>query len=130
MLPVLEIRSEGQYFKGTLEIAQFLSEELDLNGDSDFEQEQTEVLMDYMSKYHDRKFEFFKILFRARSIEGSFGILFKFVSEIDAICEIDEKDDREMVITYFLEEFLPQFLETLEILLEASGTNYLCGDKV
>ena len=44
--------------------------------------------------------------------------------------EVEDFEDRQEVINYFLEEFLPQFLDTLELLLQNSDGIYLAGSEV
>ena len=53
-----------------------------------------------------------------------------FLSEVDAIFEVDCEMDRQDIISYFLDEFIPQFLETLELLLKSSRGMYLTGNEV
>ncbi len=50
-------------------------------------------------------------------------------AEMDAIFET-EPSQRALVVDYFLEEFLPQFLETLDKLLHSGQGKYLAGDEV
>ncbi len=54
----------------------------------------------------------------------------RLIAELDAIFEAECPDDRQIVVDYFIDEFLPQFLDTLEELLKSNDGHFLAGDNV
>ena len=109
---------------GMFEIARFLSKEIGLEGKSIFETEQTDILMDYLAKYYERKLNYKSTISIEVNKHGSY------IVELEAVYEVNDVEDRKEVILYFLHEFLPQFLDTLELLMKNSEGLYLSGKEV
>ncbi len=55
---------------------------------------------------------------------------FRSTKELDAIFEASSPEDRQQVVDYFLDEFLNQFLHTLEELLASKEDPFLTGNQV